>query len=249
MFFEDWNNIYSSNYEQITNDTIKVIYDVFDAFYSPRDLKRIGDSEWGDSIYTKSKYLLVQNSIDYSVMKTDAYYDSTLKDQYIFLNQNDSILFSELKKTNFTTYHELLENVKNEDARYSFKIFDDFRPKTIYNQYEILYIDKRHYKKIKRYLGKQNIDFGILNLMNPASPRKSNRNRQTFLNQYIVVWHGHWGGYWHISSHPLVSDIVFENDLKTAYVSFRVVYQFGRATLKLIDNNWILIESEISGIE
>ena len=42
---------------------------------------------------------------------------------------------------------------------------------------------------------------------------------------------------------------IIENDLKTATISLRVVYHYGSATLKLIDNKWKLIESEMTGIE
>ena len=125
----------------------------------------------------------------------------------------------------------------------------DFRPKTIYPNDEILYEDQKYYPKIAKYLGSAHFDFGFPNLMNPAQPKKSNRNRQNFLNPYLVVWHGHWGGYWHITSHPEVWNIILENDLKTAYVYFRVVYQFGVATLKKINDVWVLIESELTGIE
>ena len=65
----------------------------------------------------------------------------------------------------------------------------------------------------------------------------------------MVVWHGHWGGYWHLFSHPLVTGITFENDLKTAHINFRVVYQFGIATLKKDNNRWTLVDSEMTGIE
>ena len=249
-YFEEWNKSYSTNYPLLNNDTIKAIYEIFDAFYTPREMKRIGKSEWGDSIYITPKYLLVQNTIYYSVLlKSNHYYDSILSNSYYVNNYNDTMFLSNLRATDSIHYFQMLQNWKYDDSRETETCIKDFRPKTIYPDDEILYEDRKYYPKIAKYLGYLHFDFGFPNLMSPAQPKRSNRNKQDFLNPYLVVWHGHWGGYWHITSHPLVWKIILENDLETADVHFLVVYQSGTATLKKEEGVWKLIESELTGIE
>lgn len=250
VYMEKWNKSYNDNYSSQNNDTVKAIYEVFDAFYTPRDLKRIGESEWGDSIYVNPKYILVQNKICYSVLKPDQYYESILNDTYV-VKDKDTVLISDLnlKVTDSAFYTQLLESVKSEDGWKKEACIENFRPKTIYSHDEILYEDKKYYPRIAKYLGNAHFDFGVPNLMSPAQPKRSNRNRQNFLMPYLVVWHGHWGSYWHVTTHPLVRSIILDNDLATARVYFRVVYQFGGATLKKRDGAWVLIESELTGIE
>jgi hypothetical protein len=47
------------------SDTLQNVYAVFRAFYTPLDLHRLGGSEWGDSIYQKVHYLVLQDRIFY----------------------------------------------------------------------------------------------------------------------------------------------------------------------------------------
>ncbi len=39
------------------NDTAKNIYQIFKSFYHPKDIKKIGRSEWGNDIYKDAKYI------------------------------------------------------------------------------------------------------------------------------------------------------------------------------------------------
>ena len=198
----------------------------------------------------KSKYILVQNKICYSVLsEPNHYYDSIISNSYYVNKDNDTLFFSNLRETDSVFYFQMLSIMKYEDSQEREVCIEDFRPKTIYSDHEILYEDQKYYPKIAKFLGTAHFDFGLSNLMSPARPKKFSRNKQDFLNPYFVVWHGHWGGYWHITSHPLVTNIILENDLATAYVYFRIVYQFGGAMLKKRDGVWVLIESELTGIE
>ena len=45
VYLGKWNKSYVTNYTLQNNDTVKTIYEIFDVFYTPRDLKRIGESE------------------------------------------------------------------------------------------------------------------------------------------------------------------------------------------------------------
>src|SRR5258705_13751683 len=71
-FFENWVaetgsiSLNSSN----LNDTVQNVYLVFQSFYNPRDISKIGGSEWGNDIYKAAKYFLVQDRVYYAVVDT-----------------------------------------------------------------------------------------------------------------------------------------------------------------------------------
>ena len=74
QFFTDWNISVSSNTGSIgQNDTIKTIYDVYREFYSPLDLTKLGDWEWGNNLNSNSKYVAVQNKIYYAVVEKELF--------------------------------------------------------------------------------------------------------------------------------------------------------------------------------
>lgn len=54
------------------DDTRRNVYAVFRAFYTPQDLRRLGGSEWGDGIYQKVHYLLLQDLIYFGIVDTIA---------------------------------------------------------------------------------------------------------------------------------------------------------------------------------
>ena len=73
-FFADWNTSVSSNTDSIgQNDIIKTIYDVYREFYSPLDLLRLGDWEWGNGLNSNCKYVAVQNTIYYAVVEKEVF--------------------------------------------------------------------------------------------------------------------------------------------------------------------------------
>jgi hypothetical protein len=63
------------------------------------------------------------------------------------------------------------------------------------------------------------------------------------------VLHGHWGGYWHIATHPDVSNIIFNHSFTKAQIVFRVGYQGGEAMAEKHDDQWIITNSKTTWIE
>jgi len=75
-FFEHWateNPPLTDEASRQLDDTARNIYQLFSGFYNPMDIKRTGGSEWGNDIYKKVKYLLVQDRIHFSVIDTLVY--------------------------------------------------------------------------------------------------------------------------------------------------------------------------------
>lgn len=71
--FEKWNKTVRPNTAEYIyqNDTISAIYEIFKTFYKPNDYLKFGN--WGYRNYLKShyKYIVVQNTILYSVLNSN----------------------------------------------------------------------------------------------------------------------------------------------------------------------------------
>ena len=85
--------------------------------------------------------------------------------------------------------------------------------------------------------------------MNPASPTGESKERLDFLQTCLAIIPGHWGGYYHIETHPYVSFIAFNENADKARLSFRAGYMFGEADFEKNRNNWVMTHSAITGIE
>ncbi|HEX4851440.1 MAG TPA: hypothetical protein VFV08_11570, partial [Puia sp.] len=71
LFFENW----VSDTKPLTegqflglSDTVKNVYEIFQAFYNPKDISKEGGSEFGNNIYKDSKYLILQDKIDFIIV-------------------------------------------------------------------------------------------------------------------------------------------------------------------------------------
>ena len=234
---EKWNSKDSSNYADITNDTIRTIYDIFKVFYTPRELSRIGESEWGDSLYLRSKYMIVQNAIEYSILPNDNYFDTTKIDT--------NIILSDIKQIDSIKYFEMLYYFQSDFASNNFRIIKNFKPETVYDPKVILYLNGEQRQKLIGFLGKNKYSLGIRELLEYSNILTT---KQDFLEPYFKIDVGHWGG-WHIITHPYVFGIVLNSEMNKCEVSFRILYQFGSAQLEKVNDKWTLIDSELTGIE
>ena len=71
--FIKWNYDLKPNYidDNYPNEIIKSVYEVYAEFYKPHDLLKLGDWEWGNELNSKSKYVLIQNRIDFKIYDSD----------------------------------------------------------------------------------------------------------------------------------------------------------------------------------
>lgn len=60
---DEWEKEFSPN--TTFPDSLKIVYDVYQEFYSPWNLERMSESEWGNNIYNKYSYYIIQSSINY----------------------------------------------------------------------------------------------------------------------------------------------------------------------------------------
>lgn len=196
----------SINNSEIENGTVRNIYEVFQEFYTPLDIGRLGWHEWGSDIYKDVKYIIVQNKIYY-----DFGFDSDMD------NLTDTIF--------------------------------DFRPDIAFDNVDILYLTLNYEIALNAFLGSEFYPLGTYGIMNPALPAEESYKRQQFLNQYLMIFHGHWGGYWHIETHPELYTLHFDKNMQKVNLSFRVGYMFGDAYLEKKNGKWELVSSAITAIE
>lgn len=214
QIFVEWNRIIKPNSDDfiLQNDTINAVFNVYKEFYKPLDLLKLGDWEWGNDLNSKCKYVVVQNKIFYSVLRTDNFDDFDWEK-----SKKDSIA--------------------------------NFRPPLNIDKNKVLYLTNEYADAINKFLGTESTKLGEGNIMNPSRPEGESEKRYEVLRSYIPILHGHWGGYWHLETHPDISIIIFNKTLTKAKIDFRVGYQGGEAILEKSGNNWTIKESKATWIE
>jgi len=232
------------------NDTIRQAYKVFTTFYKPHRLDSIGDSEWGNDIYKNVDFLIVQN-------KLKIYFQATIE-EYI-INQINLSSLSDSKKI------KLLKRINDGKlSRRTIRTFDpwndfesgiltdsitNFRPPIHCNDKIPLYLTKKYEEVLNTFLNDEFLPLGTGGIMNPARAVGESAERKDFLENYIKIYYGHWGGYWQLYSYPQAYSITFDKTMKYARIDFRLVYQGGEAFLKNENGVWILISSKLTWIE
>lgn len=256
-FFENWMKeiVPVSNDElKSLENPIKEAYKVFEVFYNPLEIKKIGGSEWGDSIYNEVKYAIVQNRIKVSVVETldkDEIIQKNIENSPI----SDSLKSELLKKVNgeysydaMILYGGILSVIADEESIESDTI-KNFRPRVEIENLKVVYLNKKYAEILNRYLKKRYFKLGKGRIMNPAKSKKGSERRQDFLENLIKIYQGHWGGYWQLVTYPEVNLILFDKEMENAIIYFRIIYEGGEARLKKTEGKWQLIESKRTWIE
>ncbi len=250
-YFKKWenqqNSISDNEYDQLS-DTIHDVYEIYKDFFTPLDIKRIGKSEWGDSIYIGKKYYIIQSICSYS-------FTPTLDKKKIILNsleryKSDSLKYLKelshyLKDTTcFTVWNYREDNIRF----YSEMTITNFRPKLDFLEAVPLYYDSKYHISIANFISVKKNKFRI-----NRSKRDDNtdeiKTKWAFINQAIYIYPEHWGDYWEINTCPYVKTIVFDYDRTTAIVFFSLFYQGGQALYKKINGKWTFIKSELTLIQ
>jgi len=215
LFFSEWNR-YSKPYsiDSIAGYAVdEAIYSLYKVFYSPFNLTRLGDPEWGNRLNEGAGYAVIQSKVYYQVLSTD----------------------------DFQQRHSL--------DRTRMDSLTDFRPSLDIAPCKALYLTDEYKTAIEKYLGMDYSEVGTGDIMNPAMPKDKSRDHYQILRNYIPVLMGHWGGYWHIETHPYVFYIILNKDLSKALVNFRIGYQGGETILEKRFRTWSIVESGLTWIE
>lgn len=181
-FFLNWNEKCPSIQESdllAFNDTLQNTYNVFKEFYQPQHIKKLGGSEWGDNLYKKSKYLIVQDKIKiYFTEKV--YFTENEIDEYVvdYINRiikDDIKRQNLLKRTNGKLSESVLEIYSPYNSFYKEEneILTDsiinFRPSINCDGKKPVYLTSEYDNILNIFLGNTQIPFGKENIMKPAS--------------------------------------------------------------------------------
>jgi hypothetical protein len=221
------------------NDTLEVVSKIYYQFYTPIELSKF------DSI---DKFLIIQNKIFLSF--TPTLNIDTIKfelegniDTSLYLMRLHGFDEDADYWTDYVMEDLILENKSEYDSIIS------FRPLTRYPNDRTLFLTNERDSILNGFLGNQHYAFARGGIMNPARAKKKSFKKQLFLNRYLSIRYGHWGGYWHIATHPYIQYILFDNCLSRAVVFYRDGYGGGEAHYQLIDNKWIELSYENTWIE
>lgn len=126
---------------------------------------------------------------------------------------------------------------------------DNFRPRLNLDSKKILYLTTEYDDALNQFLGTESTEMGTPDIMTPSRPAGESEKRYEMIRPFIPVLHGHWGGYWHLETHPEAGIILLDKTLTKAKVQFRVGYQGGEAILEKQCNEWAIKKSESTWIE
>jgi hypothetical protein len=199
----DWDKTYDMNPE--IPDSVQDIYTVYKEIYSPWDLARISESEFGDDIYQGISYYVIQSEIQYN-------YD-------------------------FRGY----------SANYN--MISNFRPAVANDTIHLLYLSISYELALDFFLGSDYLPKGFEGYQKPAIGTDETYRRYEFLSNFLMFFHGHWGNYWHLETHPEVEFIAFNQSEDSAQVCFRLGYQWGEVILGKENSNWVISEHYMTMIE
>lgn len=264
-FFVNWHNeiptITTVEFNEL-NDTLKNTYLVFKEFYQPQDLRQIGNPEFGYGTYDSVKFFIVQNEIKIyfqdKVYYTDAELDIFIVNQ---MNKNrgvDTVKIEHLEK--MKENGKLPEKIIIGYGPYSYFVevpdsilidsIENFRPSVNSKNYAIpVYLNEKYDNILTKFLGNEYTPLGQNSIISPAHSEEESEARKKFLENFVLIFYGHWGGYWQLLTYPDVSRIIFDQNMEYAKIDFRMIYQGGEAFLKNNNGKWELISSELTWIE
>ena len=221
-FLQSWNkDIQAVKTTDSLSDIEKDIYEIYIDFYNPFKLRRVGTGEWGAKLYADIEYVIVQNSIyAYTYDLDNLNYDFTTR----ITGRLDSLIIAK-------------DSIMN------------FRPGVSFNKTPVLYLTPEYDTLINRFLGTEHYELGDGGIMNPARAKGESEKRVEFLNTKLEIIYGHWGGYWHIETHPYVFSIEFNKDRTLAKINYRLVYQGGEADYKKVNGKWVFAGARLTWIE
>jgi hypothetical protein len=175
------------------NDTMKNIYQIFTDLYQPF---KFGDYHVDNYFDNKNKYIIIQGYMDYAVVSKDNY---------------KNLLKVETKGYPDDTIYDKIKT----------KTLLSFRPKLSIDSIKYLYLTKEYRQALCDFLGTDHHELGEGDIMNTAFPKNETENRYKFVCPVLPIVYGHWGGYWHIETFPIIYKIVFDDSFQHAMIDFR----------------------------
>lgn len=242
-FFDKWSNEISSNESDAPNKWIKEAHKVYISIYNPLQPDKIGihyNCTIDSTVYHKNLYFIVQNTlasisvadnIPYTCEDLQSYYISRINQLYT----EDSIREINIKRIpnlfRMDGYSPHFGEhpwpwVKIHTTEIDSNIV--FRPPVHFPNKKIVYLTDEYKKILDNFL-------------------KGERNDSSaFIQNASKIIYGHFGGYWQYITYPQVYSIIFDTQMRRAYVSYRFIYQGGYIILEKQNGEWIIVSTHIT---
>jgi hypothetical protein len=227
LFIDRWATVSSlslAKWATTKNDTIKAFNEVYRQFY-------LSENEGITQIdsATPSVYIVVDDDPIMAVTDTLPIGDST--DGY----------------PNEPNY-ELLQSLAYQEGNRE-QMFQSYVPVLGIPKVIVLSLNSKYNSYIKKFLTskavvkKQN-DNGY-----PGEDAGHDEQKVAFLSAYLPMVKRHWGNYWNYLSYPNINRIVFNKELTSAVVSYKLSSRGGMACYKKTAMGWTLIDKRILTIQ
>jgi len=250
-FYENWESEISPMSDSDLarcNDTIRNIYHVYQRFYNPKDIKGVGGSEFGSEIYNHVQFLLTQDRMVFGFADTlDK--DLLIRGKMVQLTNGDrremDSMSNQYRRDSADFESDFLEwpTAKTVDT------LSRFHPGLSIPGVKILPLTSTYKTLLEQFLANDHYNLGKGNIMAPAKAKGESDKRKKFLETYIKIWYGHWGGYWQLYSYPYVTKVIFDPHFERALIYYTMIYEGGYAYLKKVNGNWAVIKVKRTWIE
>lgn len=124
-----------------------------------------------------------------------------------------------------------------------------FRPALNFTTPQPVILTSSYADLLNKFLGNTHSSLGSKSIMTPALAEGETKKRQEFLQHYIRIFYGHWGGYWQLNTYPVISRITFDRTFDNALVDYVMVYEGGSAYYKRVNGAWTLVKAGRTWIE
>lgn len=266
QFFDNWSTEVSSNESEAHNIWEVEAHKVFKAFYQPLLLDKIGcgGNEFGIS-YQEYPYFIVQDTL-YQIYVTDtipigdeelvAYYTNRINRMYTCSHKCKKEQES-LKR--MIEYGYLGTSFKTEEYIYPGQWYSipitpvdsnvSFRPSVSFPDKKVVYLTNGYVQLLNHFLGENHVAMGTESIMQTAYAKDESAQRLAFIKNAVLIFYGHWGGYWQYETYPEAYSIIFDSAMQRAVVNFRFVYEGGEVYLEKQDGEWVVVSGRLTWIE
>lgn len=136
-------------------------------------------------------------------------------------------------------------NGKDSDRDLTKFTIEQFRPKlNLGSGVKVLFLTEKYDTLLQNFLGTTSTQLGSPDIMTPSRATGMSAEREVLVKKFLPILHGHWGGYWHLTSMPTII-MIFNRKFSKAEVHFRIGYG-GRINSykKDYDGKWRRIKDE-----
>ncbi|WP_457288395.1 hypothetical protein [Pedobacter sp. UYP24] len=258
-FFENWAKEIkpiSDSELRKQNNSIKYAYKIFETLYDPHDVAKLGVKQSRYELYRNFHYFVISQDVNLYVADK-VYWDESETDAFTIDEINKTVGSDSLKAV-------FINRIKNreygnligswgpygighiDNSKKHIYSFTNFRPRITQVPGVTLYLTKKYEDELKKFLGNENIPFATGGAENIAQATGESKKRMTFIENFIKIAYGHWGGNWELKTPPSIHSITFDKDFKFAKVDYMLIYEGGTAFFSLENGNCKLLSAKIN---